>query len=346
MKQSKHFVHFALLFSFLTLAVSGLMAYFLPFSLLIARLHILFAVFTIILIAYHLYQRYQYFFNTLSRRNILTMKTLILAALLWFFFWLVSINNLQPAAFFMNNSFEAIHQKEILRTSPHSATIITKDLIQTVRATPPQPQQKQLMAQTTAITLEMRFPEVEKLKPAIAIWAESTTGALIETLYLSPELAFSEQPIWHGKQVSRHHILPVWRNRFTLMSGIEPSGKIDALSGATAKHQFNLEKYFLNNEDEYLLFIEINLPFDINESWQDQHLGQPSVLYSAYIDHSKYRVNALLELTGHGGSDQDLGKIQYDLSSISSAQNLVDLVLASSFNIKQTQQTTIPLSEK
>ena len=136
MKQSRHFVHFALLFSFLTLAVSGLMAYFLPFSLFAARLHILFAVCTIILIGYHLYQRYPYFFNTLSRRNKLTVKTILLAVLLWCLFWLVSINNLLPASFLMNNSYEAIHQKEILRTSPHSATRITKDQIHTVRATP------------------------------------------------------------------------------------------------------------------------------------------------------------------------------------------------------------------
>jgi hypothetical protein len=333
MKQSKHFVHFGLLFAFITLSVTGVIAYFLPFSLLNARLHIVFALFTLALVVYHLVQRYRYFLATLHKPNSKTLKLIFLLVLCWLLFFITSINNQFLGKALIENSYEGSHQREILRTSPHSATQIFDHTLKTVRSTGTSTNTNNLQTNKTAIVVEVRFPEIKQVHPAVAIWAESTTGSIIETLYLSPELAFTDMPTWHGEKTPRHHILPIWRNRFTLTTGLEPNGELDAFSGATANHQFNLEKFFVNKHDDYLLFIEINLPFDNNENFENKHLGQPSVVYSAYVEHSKKRSNALLELTGHGGTPADKGKIQYDLSSITTAQELIDVAIASTFNV-------------
>lgn len=334
MKQGKHLLHFGLLLSFITLAATGVFAYILPFSLITTRIHIVFALFTLVLVGYHLYQRYQYFFNTLCKLKKNTVKALLLLCLLWLFFFISSTNNLFLPKYLMQNSYEGTHQKLILRSSPHSATHLFENGFKTIRATSSDSNDK-LQDNQTAIAIEVRFPEKTSKKPAIAIWAESSTGAIIETLYLSPELAYSDQPNWYGIKSPRHHILPIWRNKFTLISGIEPNGDIDIFSGATAEHKFNLNKFFINTEDDYLIFLEINMPFDTNEHWQDKNLGQPSILYSAYVEHSKKRGNFLLELTGHGGNPENKGKIQYILDTLTSAKELIDVALISTFSVKQ-----------
>jgi hypothetical protein len=69
------------------------------------------------------------------------------------------------------------------------------------------------------------------------------------------------------------------------------------------------------------------MPQDPNADWDDKKLGQPSVLYSAYVEHREGRKYQLLELTGHGGAADKSGQIHYDMSNITSAKQLIDIVL-------------------
>ncbi|WP_143313995.1 DUF4405 domain-containing protein [Colwellia sp. UCD-KL20] len=337
--QSKHFNNFGLLISFLTLVVTGVMAYFLPFSLTTTRLHILFAVTTIGFISYHLWQKYSYFFKSLSRASSLTLKVLFLLVCLWVLFLAVGIQNLTPANYIIDLSYEGRHQREVLRMSSYSATEITENKLYTVRAVNPdkmgEVEPNQQAENNTALNIEVRLPNITKTKPAIAIWAESTSGSLIETLYISPELAYTDTPNWHGEEVSRDDILPVWRNKYTLVSGLNPLGEIDATTGATDSHSFSLENYFKSEAGEYVIFLEVNMPFDTNETWQDPHLGQPSVLYSAYIEHGEKTTHAILELTGHSEGKASKGSIQYNFDTITSADELLQLGIVSGHKIKQ-----------
>ena len=57
----RHVVNFGLLFSFLTLAVTGVMSYLLPFRIETARVHILFGAATLVLVGLHLAGRVAYF---------------------------------------------------------------------------------------------------------------------------------------------------------------------------------------------------------------------------------------------------------------------------------------------
>ncbi len=79
--------------------------------------------------------------------------------------------------------------------------------------------------------------------------------------------------------------------------------------------------------NQFVVYVEVDLPGDSNESWPDSHLGQPSLLYSALIMIDQSERYSLLELTGHGGGAEDNGVIHYDLDGISSARNLIDLLL-------------------
>ncbi|MDU0355296.1 hypothetical protein RS130_16525 [Paraglaciecola aquimarina] len=333
---NKHFMHFALLMSFVTLTITGVVAYTLPFSLINTRLHILFATSTLFFVLYHLLHKYGYFLKTLTRSSLISKRLLVLLSCMWMALIVAGWNNLMPVNQLVDFSYEARHQKEILRSSEYTATELLDDSLRTVRimqtdktdiASETSPTTKALH---TALNIEVRLPNLTKLKPAIAIWAESTTGALIETLYLSPELAYSDNPSWHGHAVKRNQVLPVWRSKYTLVSGLDPNGNIDASTGATDTHSFSLNKYFQLDEREYVIYFEVNFAFDPNEEWPDKFLGQPSVLYSAFMEHGEQKQYAILELTGHGGTmekGKTSGEIHYDLDSITTAKQQVDLVL-------------------
>jgi hypothetical protein len=166
--------------------------------------------------------------------------------------------------------------------------------------------------------------------PSIAVWAESSTGSMIETLFLEQSLAYSEVPLWEDYKTKRSHILPLWRHRYTLLSGIKPSGEVDAVSGATESHQFALDPYFEKGKgNEFILCVEINAPEDMTEKFSDPILGQPSLLYTSLIDVDREDPYYLLELTGHGGGDAlETGNVQYDLDLIDSAKGMKDLFMA------------------
>ena len=57
----RHWVNFGLLFSFLTLMGSGLLAYLRPFSIVTTRVHLVFGLLTILLVLMHVFSRTKYF---------------------------------------------------------------------------------------------------------------------------------------------------------------------------------------------------------------------------------------------------------------------------------------------
>lgn len=318
-----HFINIGLLFSFLTLAISGLLSFFRPFSLDVTRVHIVFGFLTLVLIGFHLLKKLNYFRKQIK----VNTKVWLWSVLGWGTCLYVSLYNAFPAKQVIAQSYEANHRKEIIRPAPVVAALKQNRELVVSR----QPKEGKDTALSVHLTLN---PEI-KGQPAVAIWAETKAGSMIETLYISPELAYSDLPTWNNQSTPRHKILPVWRHRYTTLSGVDPEGKIDAASGATENHSFSLDTYLNVGDDEYVIFCEINMPQDTNKDWEDQHLGQPSVLYSAYVEHREGRKYQLLELTGHGGAADKSGQIHYDMSDITSAKQLIDLVLVYSRGIER-----------
>ena len=316
----KHWVNFGLLFSFLTLAVSGLLAYLQPFSLVTTRVHMVFGVLTLLLVGLHLLSRVPYFkAQTIGKKA--SRKLLVTITLSWVVLLLVSLWGIWPAKPLMNASYESRHRQAIVRPSPLAGIAEIDGGQRLVGRNPGE-------EADTTVSLLLRFGDQLKAPPAVAVWAETTNGSMIETLYLDSELSYAEDVTWQGSKTKRHHLLPIWRHRHTLVSGVDPKGEIDAFTAATPEHAFTLDQYLKSGEDgRFVICVEVNVLADSNEAYDDELLGQPSLLYTAYVDASEGAKYQLLELTAHGGEAIENGTLNYDFDGIDSARKIVDLLL-------------------
>ena len=329
----RHFVNFGLLFSFLTLAVTGGLAFFRPFSIVSTRVHIMFGVATVVLASLHVASRVGYFKKQLkpkADRHQNISKPLLLGIVAgWGILLAGAITGWAPVGVLIEQGYESKHRSEIVRASPLAGFMDPATHQRIVVRSPNKDAD-------VAISLSVGFSKHLDKLPSIAVWAETTTGAMIETLYLDPALAYSKAPVWGGLPTARHHILPLWRHRYTMVSGIDPTGEVDAFSGATATHSFSLDDYLvLGEEKSFVLCAEVNAPADINDTYSDPHVGQPSLLYTALIELDKPQAYTLLELTGHGGGAEKGGSIQYDLEGFTSANQLIDLLLVKAESISR-----------
>ena len=317
----RHWVNFGLLFSFLTLMASGLLSYLLPFSIVTTRVHLFFGLLTIVLVLLHVLSRTRYFASKTvgqgASRRMLLVIVVVWAGLLTGAFWGVG-----PVKPLMQASYESRHKQEIVRQSPLAGVA---DLDDTTRLVARRPGE----GDDTAASLLIRLGDDVDPPPAMAVWAETPTGSMIETLYLDRKLAYGENVEWQGVKTPRYRLLPIWRHRYTLVSGVDPMGEVDAFTGSTPSHAFTLDRYLKSGkEGGFVLCVEVNGVRDANEAYPDPEIGQPSLLYTAYIDLNEAPGYHLLELTAHGGGAAKSGALAYDFKGIDSARGLVDLLLA------------------
>lgn len=306
--RARDLVNFGLLLSLVVMAMTGTIAFWLPFSLVNTRIHILSGVASLVFLAVHLLHRKQYLLLSFTSQWTRLRKQMVGACLLIGTIVIAAIYPLGPVNDFFQTSYEASHAREIVRRHPQSGVSILPNLIKAVRKTDIGAHQ---------LNLELHLVDDKPEDLAIAVWLSSTSGSLIETLYISTELAFSDEVRWHEEDFLRAEILPIWRHRYTLVSGLSPDGNVDASTGATDNHSFSLDNYLLPEGDEFVVNIEINRAMDTTPYWNNEILGQPSMLYTAYVQVPENgRQYHLLELTGHGGIPNDLGKIQYGMDDI------------------------------
>lgn len=316
----RHWVNFGLLFSFLALSVSGVMAYLLPFSIVTARIHIVFGALTVILVVLHTLSRTKYFSSKVkgkgASRGMVATVAAACAVLL-----VLALYDVWPAKPVMEASYEARRKVEIVRSSPMAGFLDVDDAHRFVARKPGGDAD-------TALSLMVRFRDGLAGTPAIAIWAETDTGTIIETLYLDESLAYGEDVTWQGVQTRRHRLLPIWRHKHTVISGVDPHGKVDAFAGATPEHSFTLDQNLkLGESDGFVLCVEVNAVRDPNETFPDPELGQPSILYTAFIQPGRGNAYTLLELTAHGGGAEENGAMGYDFKGIDTAMEMIDLLL-------------------
>ncbi len=343
----RDFVNIALLFFFLTLGITGLLSFFAPFSLVTTRVHVTFGFGVLALVGLHLLSRGQYFLKVLIKRRkgaarrTVPLKMLFSVVGLWAFLLAAALSKWPPVSQFIGIGYEAQHRATIFRPDPKAVFKPIKDGMRVKRATEG--------AANLLIELEWgpAFPEnyqraggpFSGSRPQIAIWAESKNGSLIETLFLSEKVAFREHLEWGDHALDRVDVLPIWRHRYTLKTGISPDGDVNAYSGATPEHSFSLNSYLETDADQFNLYVEVNAPNDPNDFFNSSHepshsgymkpgLGQPSIVYATHLkpeDQAKYH---LMNRIGHGGSSskQD-GNIHYDLQALTTANRLIEKIL-------------------
>ena len=343
----RHYVNFTLLLAFTTLVVSALLRFFEPFSLATTRIHIVFGTLVLLLVGLHLASRLDYFSKMLrsgksSSPSKPAATRLILLPLLTVLYGLTAcVLDWWPVPQLLSLGYEARNRAVIFR--PESGTAVRRldgDKFQLKRQAPEDSSVLVEIEWAPDVDLGARFPtRFSDARPQIAVWAESSGGALIETFFVSEESAYSESFEWEGETRRRVDLLPVWRHQFTLASGVEPSGKIDSFSASTPEHSFSVENYLKEDGSGFYVCVELNFPGDSNDFFNSDQpsesegytypgVGQPSVYFSAYIEPDTSKSYYIMNYVGHGGgSTQPSGDVYFDSSNITTARELIEKVL-------------------
>ncbi len=195
--------------------------------------------------------------------------------------------------------------------------------------------------------------------PQIAIWTEDTTGNFLQTLFVTQATAkglffggrsksnfkeFDTQKDATG-EYRRVDALPVWSHK----RGVQYSDGMyvptidhplpDGISGATLSDNFHMTTSS-DFEQKFNLRIEINVAFDDNEYYSEfdfpddevfhsgtGQLGQPSIIFETSIDMRDNKDYYLMELIGHGHHSGQSGELYEDLSTLTTALELVERIV-------------------
>ena len=276
---------------FLVLAVTGVAAFALPFSIGIIGLHALMGFVFMGLIALHVVNNSRPLAGYLRSRTLWSAlaATAVLTTLFW---W-------QPGAV-----------KTILGWSgnlgPASGRFEMRGDGMTFDYAP-SPEYKMRLSVKPG-------PSFQKgPRPHVAIWLQNQGGYHIKTL-LVPDDA-GETPYWAFKHAG-------WQKA---MRDAEERGEVDAVSSATPNGSFDPADYILPgaNKDHmpYQLLMEINQPGD----------GHPSLVHAVEIDNNLPKYYQLLELQGYPKREDENGKegwaLYYPDESVGSAMELIDSAL-------------------
>lgn len=343
----RHYVNFTLLFAFTALVASGLLRFFQAFSLATTRIHIVFGSMVLILVGLHLASRLDYFRKMLrapkapTASRLRALRLILLPILTCVYALTACLLDWWPVPQLLGFSYEVKSRAVIFR--PETGTAVRgleNHSLQLKRQAPDEASVLVEIEWGLQFDSGVRFPTLfSDARPQIAIWAESSTGALIETFFVSEESAYSESFEWAGEERRRVDLLPIWRHQFTLASGVEPNGNIDSYSTATPEHSFSVENYLKEDANGFYVCIEVNVPEDTNDFFHaDQSpesegytypgIGQPSVHFSAYIEPDVTKSYYIMDYVGHGGGSlQRSGGVYFDSSHITSARDLIEKVL-------------------
>lgn len=184
--------------------------------------------------------------------------------------------------------------------------------------------------------------------PLMAVWIETKQGTYIQTLYVAKSLAkgvFGHGDKSSGKwlpgPIRRPAALPVWsysrgiQEEDGLYIPTEETAIPDAYTGATPPANFVLEaKVDQPLPKEFYVYFEINQTWDWNKYWTNtKYLDdedyktscQPALVYRAFLS-NKQKEPKSLELTGHSHPSGANGEIEPDLSTITTAKEITNLI--------------------
>ncbi|WDE97316.1 DUF4405 domain-containing protein [Lentisphaera profundi] len=294
MKNKKQLVNLLVASTFLVMVISGLMAYFRPFSLKTTGLHSLMGFFFILLIYLHVKHNFKGLKKSFQGKN-LALTFGITALLTSLFIWqpkpvqaiLGLSNNLGAAQdrFAMNDNGMIYHYT-------------------------PTPKFK--------LKLEVRAGKGYQTQapPEMAIWLQNQSSYHIKTLHSTQKT--EELPYWSWK---------VKEYEKAKKEADENDGEVLAVSGATPNSSFDARDYILpeRNKEAFYLVIEVNQPGDGNKSYKDQ----PSLIYKVEIDNKYPTAFQVLELMGYSKYDEqeERWEAYYPDETITSALKLIDSAL-------------------
>lgn len=180
----------------------------------------------------------------------------------------------------------------------------------------------------------------KKNPPQIAIWTEDTEGHYLSTVYVTHKIATQSWQASGGNR--RKEALPHWCHQRGIKydDGLylptKKSPVTDDITGATPKGSFNVKMVPTGKLKKFIVKIEINHSTDFNEAFPKsakegdanysggkEGSGQPALVYVAEIDLSSGEKKFIAELIGHSSPDGSDGAITTDISSLTTALNIV-----------------------
>ncbi|TFG43477.1 MAG: hypothetical protein E4H43_01655 [Bacteroidia bacterium] len=216
------------------------------------------------------------------------------------------------------------------------------------------PEEKTILATNTAgkgqeIVVDLTRGE-SFYYPLFAVWLEDTDGKYIQTLYTAKSVATGifeygkqENGKWIKAPKRAPQTLPYWAYK----RGIKASDGLfmpdsqtavpDAYSGATPKTGFVLTSRSDNPlPDKFKVLLEINQNWDWNEYWTNDKYPddenykwscQPALVYEAEIDIQSPKDSYKMNPTGHSHYSGKTGELFPDLSTLTTALKIADLII-------------------
>lgn len=284
--------------TFLVMAVTGVLAFFRPFSLKLVGLHALMGFVFVLVVVAHVGNNSRNLGAYLRKRTVWPVLMVSGALSLLFFLqppFIVGLlglsQNLGPAL----DRFEMDEDGMVYQYAP---------------------------SPDYQLELTVRAGEAydSKTPPRVAIWLENQGGYHIKTLFHRGTRDGS-LPYWQFKREG-------WEKA---KKEAESAAEPDAVSSPTPNGSFDPADYMLPADPEtstpYQLLIEINQLGDAHGEWPDQ----PSLVYSVEVDNLDPRAFQLLDLVGYPKQETVDGREEWSLffvdESFGSALELIDSAL-------------------
>ena len=293
---------------FLTMAITGIMGFFLPFNLLTVSVHSLVGFLFIAAITLHLKNNFRQIRGYFSKPSAIM--------LLLFVIGLITIILLQPKPVKAIIGLSKNLGPELDRFEHAGNRLIYRYV--------PAPHYRMELQVMGGSAFDPQNP------PQIAIWIENRSGYHIKSLHhTSDQDPQQPLPYWHYK---RSEYLK-YKQRHEEMDEAERSAEIDAMSSATENESFDPADYIIpedpKREAPYRVMIEINQADDSN----DHHGDQPSLVYSVEIDNRDPRAFQVLDIVGYPKSEIEDGETTWSLhyadETLTTARDLLDSALLS-----------------
>ena len=157
--------------------------------------------------------------------------------------------------------------------------------------------------------------------PQVACWVETPDGRYVDTIYVTGKGA--RKKFWGAPSAGRPEALPVWshaRGAASLhadaVSGATPAGSVQAVSPVAGNFA----------PGRYVVKLEVNSSYDYNDRYTRVNSGvngQPSLVYSAWIDMGKGEESADLVPVGTGSVDGSNGSITPGLEGLTTALQML-----------------------
>jgi hypothetical protein len=182
--------------------------------------------------------------------------------------------------------------------------------------------------------------------PSFVLWAEDMQGNYMQTLFITESLGTgvfghgdASSGKWMPGEIIRSAAIPFWAHKRGVRSesgSYMPSKNDpvpDALTGATPSGNFIIRSKFDNQPPEsFRILFEINQSWDWNEYWTNNKFPddaeyktscQPALVYMTEIDLKNPQSSYEMKVIGHSHYSGKTGELFTDLSTITTALEIV-----------------------